>query len=139
MNIFELSKMSDQERADFFGINSTEVKDLTYMKPLTEEELNIRRDDLAQAAMQKSVLEDELAQVKKDYKDKIDPLTKSFSENLKAIKLKATEVTGPTHKIPDYENHAMHFVAPDGTVVNSRPMLPEERQYTIMRELKQAQ
>lgn len=56
MNIFELPKMSESERTDFLDAHSTEVKDLTYMKPLTNEELNIKRDDLAQAAMQKSVL-----------------------------------------------------------------------------------
>lgn len=139
MNIFELPKMSESERTDFLDAHSTEVKDLTYMKPLTTEELNIKRDDLAQAAMQKSVLLDELAQVKKDYKDRIEPLSKQFSENLKAIKIKAIEVTGKAHKIPDYDNQAVHYVALDGTVVNSRPMLPEERQFTIHAQLKQAQ
>ena len=139
MNIFEIKSMGESERADFLDAYSTEVKDLTYMKPLSTEELNIKREDLAQAAMQKSVLLDELAELKKQYKDRIDPLSHQFSENLKAIKTKAIEVTGTTYKIPDYDNQAIHYVAIDGTVVNSRPMLPEERQFTISSQLKQAQ
>lgn len=138
MNILEVTKMSAQDRRDFLDTYSTEVKDQTYMRALSLEELNIKKDELAQAAMQKSVLLDELSEVKKSYKDRIEPLTKQFSVNLRTIKQKAVEVTGPAHKIPDYDNQCIHFVAQDGTIISTRPMLPEERQFTIQQQIAKA-
>lgn len=139
MNIYELKKLSEEDRKDFFNSYSVETKDQTYMRPLVKEELDIKYDELAQAAMKKSILEDELKEIKLEHKAMIDPVIKEFQERLREIKLRAVEVTGPAHKIPDYDNQMMHFIAIDGTVINSRPMLPEERQFTIHPQLKQAQ
>ncbi len=139
MNIYELKKLSEQDRKDFFDSYSTETKDQTYMRPLVKEELDIKYDELAQAAMKKSILEDELKEIKMEHKAMIDPVIKQFSERLREIKQRAVEVTGPAHKIPDYDNQMIHFIAIDGTVINSRPMLTEERQFTIHPQLKQAQ
>jgi len=139
MNIYELKKLSEQDRKDFFEMYSTEAKDQTYMRPLLKDELDIKHDELAQAAMKKAMLEEELKEIKKEHKAQIDPVIKEFSERLREIKLRAVEVTGPAHKIPDYDNQMIHYIAIDGTVINSRPMLPEERQFTIHPQLKQAQ
>lgn len=139
MNIYELKKLSEQDRKDFFDSYSTETKDQTYMRPLLKDELDIKHDELAQAAMKKAMLEEELKEIKREHKAMIDPVIKEFSERLREIKLRAVEVTGPAHKIPDYDNQMIHYIAIDGTVINSRPMLPEERQFTIHQQLKQAQ
>lgn len=139
MNIYELKKLSEQDRKDFFDSYSTEAKDQTYMRPLLKDELDIKHDELAQAAMKKAMLEEELKEIKREHKAMIDPVIKEFSERLREIKLRAVEVTGPAHKIPDYDNQMIHYIAIDGTVINSRPMLPEERQFTIQHQLKQAQ
>lgn len=139
MNIYELKKLSEQDRKEFFDSYSIETKEQTYMRPLQKEELDIKHDELAQAAMKKSILEEELKEIKKEHKAQIDPVIKEFSDRLREIKQRAVEVTGPAHKIPDYDNQMMHFIATDGTVINSRPMLPEERQFTIHPQFKQAQ
>jgi len=139
MNIYELKKMNEQERKDFFESYSIETKEQTYMRPLQKDELDIKHDELAQAAMKKSILEEELKEIKKEHKAMIDPVIKEFSDRLREIKQRAVEVTGPAHKVPDYDNQMIHFIAIDGTVINSRPMLPEERQFTIHPQFKQAQ
>jgi transposase len=139
MNIYELKSMSESDRNEFFETYSTEKKEQTYMKPLKKEELDIKHDELAQTAMKKAMLEEELREIKKEHKAQIDPVVKQFSNLLMEIKQRAVEITGPAHKIPDYDNQMMHFVAVDGTVINSRPMLPEERQFTIHSQFKQAQ
>lgn len=138
MNIFELKNQPAGEIKDFLDAYSTEVKDQTYMKPLSQDELHIKREELAQIAMQQSVLLDELASVKKDYKLKLDPLSHQFSQTLTEIKTKSVEVNGKTYKVPDYDNQMIHFVSEEGMVISSRAMLPEERQYTIQRQLNQA-
>ncbi len=139
MNIYDLKKMSEADRKDFFDSYSIETKEQTYMRPLQKEELDIKHDELAQAAMKKSILEEELKEIKREHKAQIDPVIKEFSDRLREIKQRAVEVTGPAHKVPDYDNQMMHFIAIDGTVINSRPMLPEERQFTIHPQFKQAQ
>ncbi len=115
--------MSEAERKDFIESYSVESKEMVYMKSLSKEELDIKRDELAQSATQKSILEDELREIKKEHKAQIDPLNKLFSERLKEIKTQSIEMSGMAHKVPDYDNQAIHFIAADGTVRNSLAML----------------
>ncbi len=56
MNIYDLKKMSEAERKDFIESYSVESKEMVYMKSLSKEELDIKRDELAQSATQKSIL-----------------------------------------------------------------------------------
>lgn len=138
MNILEVSKLSPAERRDFFDSYSTETKEQVYMKPLSREELEIKREELAQAAMQKALLDEQLTEYKKTHKASLEPHVKAFTERLKEIKNKSVQVTGMAYKIPDYDNQAIHILGEDGTVINTRPMLPEERQFTIQSQLKDA-
>lgn len=108
------------------------------MQPLTQDELSIKKDDLANAAILKAVIEDELAEIKKQYKDKIEPLRQKVSEAIEAIKNKSVEIKGKVYKLADYENQMIHFVDPLGNVLNSRRMLPEERQFRIDTNVQKA-
>jgi hypothetical protein len=138
MNIYELKNMSPEDRKDFFESYSVEQKEQTYMRPLKKDELDIKHEELSQAAMKRAILEEELAEYKKDHKAMIDPVIKEFKNRLTEIKQRAVEVNGLAHKIPDYDNQMIHYIAIDGTVINSRPMLPEERQYTISHQITKA-
>jgi hypothetical protein len=131
MDIFKLKDLSEEDRQSVLQGESLTVEEHAYMKPLTQDELSIKKDELANAAILKAVIEDELAQIKAQYKDKIEPLREIVNKSIEAIKNKAIEVKGNVYKLADYDNQMIHMVDPLGNVLSSRRMLPEERQFRI--------
>lgn len=131
MDVYRLKDLSEEERQSVLQGEALTVEEQAYMKPLTPEELAIKKDDLATAAILKAVIEDELAEIKSQYKEKLEPLREKVSEAIEAIKNKAVEVKGHVYKLPDYENQMIHIVDSLGQVLSSRRMLPEERQFRI--------
>lgn len=131
MDIYRLKDLSEEERQGVLQGEALTIEEHGYMKPLTNEEISLKKDDLANAAILKAIIEDELAEIKASYKDKIEPLRETISEAIDAIKNKAVEVHGKVYKLADFDNQMIHVVDPFGNVLSSRRMLPEERQFRI--------
>lgn len=131
MDIYKLKELSQEDRQIVFQSEAISVEELGYTKPLSEEELTLKREELANAAILKAMIQDEFAEVKAQYKERISPLSEVVKESIQAIKNKSVEVMGKVYKFADYENQMIHVVDPLGNVLNSRRMLPEERQFRI--------
>lgn len=131
MDIYKLKELSLEERDTILEGEALKVEEQAYMRPLSKEELDIKKDDLASAAILKAVIEEELQQIKEDYKLKLTPLRDKITEALSALKNKAEQVKGKVYQLADYENQMIHYVDPMGHVLSSRRMLPEERQFRI--------
>jgi predicted GNAT superfamily acetyltransferase len=138
MDVYKLKTLSVEDRLSVLRGESLKVEVQSYMQPLSPEELAIKKDEFTNAAILKAATENDLAEVKKEFKDKLDPLRSKISECLTAIKNKAIEVTGDVYMMDDHENQMIHFVDPNGNVLSSRRMLPEEKQTRIMTPLKEA-
>lgn len=138
MEIYKLKDLSDEERQTVLQGEAISVEEQAYMKPLTPDELSIKKDDLASAAILKAVIEEELAEIKAQYKEKLEPLREKVTEAIQAIKNKAVEVKGNVYKMADYDNQMIHVVDSMGQVLSSRRMLPEERQFRIPATLNKA-
>ena len=128
MDIYKLKTLSQSDRMLVLSGEATEVEKGTYMRPLTDEELREYKDSLAKTSIDQAVLLDELADIKNNYKLKLDPLKLKISECIDAIKNQSIQVSGDQYKIPDYDNQMIHIVDQDGNVIQSRQMYPKERQ-----------
>lgn len=138
MDVYRLKTLSQEERDSVLQGESLSVEEQAYMQPLTPEELAIKKDELAVAAINKAYMEEELAEIKKQYKEKIDPMRLQIVDCISAIKNKAIEVKGKVYKLDDHDNKMIHSVDPLGNVLSSRRMLPEEMQTRIMVPLKES-
>lgn len=132
MDVYKIKSLSVEERETVLQGEALSVEVQSYMQPLSPDELAVKKDEFTNAAILKAATENELTDIKKEFKDKLDPLRSKISECLTAIKNKAVEVKGNIYKLPDYENQMIHFIDPLGNVLSSRRMLPEEKQYRIM-------
>jgi hypothetical protein len=139
MNVTDLINLSPTERAEFLETYSIETRSEVYSKLLSQAELEIKRAELAQAAIKKAMLEDQLSEMKKAFKEKIGPVLDEFKDLLLQIKTKSVTTEGLTYKLPDYDQKIIYVVSKEGAIINSRPMLPEERQFTIYQDLKSNQ
>jgi hypothetical protein len=131
MDVYHIKNLTPEERQTLLIGESVRSEEQAYMKALTEEELQIRRERIVQVSLLKAVVEDEFQQVKDEFKMKLDPLKDEFSQLLDELRVKMVEVTGKVYTLPDHENRMMHFVDESGNVLSSRRMLPEETQYRM--------
>jgi len=137
MNQFDdLARKSPEERRDFFDSYATKTQIQSYLRPLTEGQLQQAKDDFAQLAIDKARIDDDFSKVKEEFKNQLKPINSKITHKLQTIKIKAEEVNGPVHSIPDYDSHKIYTISDDGILLGSRMMLPEERQMSIHRQLK---
>lgn len=132
MDVYRLKDLSVADRQSVLQGEALGVEDMAYSRPLNDEELAIQKDALSQATIKKAVAEDELKVIKGEFKERIEPLQKTIKEAITAIRTKTLPMTGKVYKLPDFENQMIHIVDDLGNVIQSRRMLPEERQLRLM-------
>lgn len=131
MDVHKLKDLSIEDRQSVLQGEALAIEEQVYMRPLTEEEIGQKKDELVQASLLKAVIEEELKNIKEEFKAKIEPLKDQITDSLTAIKNKAIESKGQVYRLPDYDNQMIHTVDNLGIVLSSRRMLPEERQFRI--------
>lgn len=138
MDIAKLKIMSAEERQIFFETEVASVTEEKYMKPLTDDELRMEKEALAAACIAKGVLEQELKDIKDEYKEQIEPHATVMKECIQSIRFRAKQKEGKLYKYVEHESKVVYFLDPEGNVINSRMMLPEERQYILKPEMREA-
>lgn len=131
MDIHRLKDLSSEERQSVFLGEADGFEEQVYLRPLTPEELAIKREEHSNASILVDEMTDEFAKIKSQHKEKIAPINAKRKAALMAIRQKAVQITGKVWKLPDHENMLMHFISDDGQHLSSRPMLPQERQFRI--------
>lgn len=131
MELEKLKTMSAEDRKAVLESEAIAMEEGKYTKPLTHEEIAFYKDELATNSINQAIILDEFAEIKAEYKDKLEPIKKNISESLHAIKFSAIECDGKLYKMADFDTRMIHKVDELGNVVHSRPMLPEERQFRI--------
>lgn len=128
---FKLRDLSPTDRIAILEAESAGKEEIQYQKPLNLVELDVMRHNLVETMIRKGFLDDELAKIKKEFKDKIEPLSDMIAETIEALKIKSAEKKGIVYKMIDYEERHVYFLDTEGNILSSRMMLPEERQMHI--------
>lgn len=131
MDIYHLKDLSPAERLSILEGDNAGIEEGNYVKPLDNEETSILQNEMVAVMIKRSMLETEFDQVKKDYKDRIEPLKELIAESLDNLKTRTKQVAGKLYKMIDYDNKAVHFIDVEGNVVNSRMLKPEERNFSL--------
>lgn len=131
MDIDKLKELSAEDRKSVLESEAIAVEEGKYEKPLTPDELAYYKDEVADNSIAKQTIDDELKEVKKEFKDRLEPIQARIRESLRNIKFKSQEQEGRIYKMADFENQLIHKVDILGNVIHSRRMLPEERQFKI--------
>lgn len=94
----------------------------------TAEELNDIRNSIADNLMKVNDLEEELQEIKDDFKGKINPLKKENKHLLKDNKNKFRDQEIEVYLVPDYDSKIMEFFNEEGIKVGDRKMMMSEMQ-----------
>lgn len=131
MNIEHLKNLTNEDRKSVLESEAIAVEEGKYEKPLTPDELLFYKDELAVHSINQAVIMDEFAEIKKDFKDRLEPIKEKISESIQAIKYKSIQKEGRLYKLADFDDQMIHKVDELGNIIHSRKMLPEERQFRI--------
>jgi hypothetical protein len=132
MDVDYLKKLSAHDRKVILSADAVEVIENTkFTKPLTPEEVAFYKSELSD----NSILQSEILEEKKNviiaFKGKLKPIQEKISQSLKAVKYKAIDCEGTLYKMADFDDQKIYTIDTDGNLINSRPMLPQERQFRI--------
>jgi hypothetical protein len=118
--------------------NADRIEETTYYKPLTQEELDLRREQLTDNAIKLSEYEDEKKDIMAGFKTKMDPLVKVNKLLMTEVKTRQCEVEGNLYHMANHEDSMMETYDANGEMISSRRLRPEEKQKNIFSTLKKA-
>lgn len=113
------------ERLQVLIDNCDERRHEKYMKDLSRDELEIRLQRVAENCIKFNDLEEELKEIKSEFKEKMEPLKKDNKEKLTEIKNKKAEFTD--HLFDFLEDGWMNTYDKDGDLVGTRRLNADEK------------
>lgn len=112
--------------------NADGIDEGPYTRRLTEEEIVLTKDRLAERTLDLFDLEEHKKEVVADFKEKIDPVKAEIGLHLRAIRTGVEERRGTLYKFVNHEAGMVDFYDDRGELISSRRVRPEERQATIL-------
>jgi hypothetical protein len=126
-----MSELQQEERKLLLQQNADSIEETNYLKPLTPEEMDIRREELTENAIKLSEYEDEKKEAMKEFKEKMDPLVTANKLLLSELKTKQAKVAGTLFHMANHDDGMMETYDEQGELIGTRRLRPEEKQTKI--------
>ena len=118
-------------REAFLKDNCDKVEEKGYMKPYAPEELQQRKEELANASIEIAEIEQEAKEAAAHYKGRLKPLKEARANIVSNIKAKAEYVKELCYKFVDQEARETGYYNREGDLIESRPATADEMQPTL--------
>ena len=118
-------------RESFLKDNCDKVEEKGYMKPYTPEELQQRKEELANASIEIAEIEQEAKEAAAHYKGMLKPLKETRARMVGDIKSKSEYVKELCYKFVDQEARETGYYNKEGDLIESRPATADELQPTL--------
>lgn len=118
-------------REAFLKDNCDKVEEKGYMKHYTPEELQQRKEELANASIEIAEIEQEAKEAAAHYKGKLKPLKETRARMVGDIKSKSEYVKELCYKFVDQEARETGYYNKEGDLIESRPATADELQTTL--------
>jgi hypothetical protein len=124
-------KQSKESRLKSFQENCDAVEEISYRKKFTATEMAEHKDLLAASMIELGNIEAELANIKEDFKDKMDPIKSTIKRVVMWLESGDREVVEPCFKFIDRKDIVTGYYNESGELVRERPATTNELQLTI--------
>lgn len=128
MDIERLKQLSAADRKAVLDAEAFKTEEGRYEKPMSADELAYAKDKVSELCITENQIQDELKDIKKTFKSRLEPISIEKRTHLRNIKHRSQEKEGQLYLLQDFDTEMIHKVDQDGNVIHSRKMLPEERQ-----------
>ncbi len=119
------------QRARFLKDNCDSVESIGYMKPFKPEEIEKKKNRLADLSIELADIEAEKAVAVSSFKIRMAPLKEERAEIVGDIKVKARYVTETCYKFVDRDSREVYYYNNEGQLVQERPAMVDELQLNI--------
>lgn len=126
-----MPEIEPQQRLLLLQQNADHIEETTYYKPLTADELDLRREELTDNAIKLSEHEDEKKEIMGEFKVKMDPLIKRNKKLLSECKTRQAEIVGALYYMANHDDGMMETYDAAGELIASRRLRPDEKQKNI--------
>jgi len=123
-------------KKDLLKDNCDAVEDLGYTRMFTPEELNERKEQLADASITISEIEAEKKLATDDFKLRLKPLESRKAELIEQLKSKSEYVHEKCFKFIYHDERMVGYYNSEGELVYTRPAQGQEMQKTIFGHLR---
>jgi hypothetical protein len=117
-----------EDRKAQMAADAVKFDNIPFLKELTQEEIDVKNQQVSSNCIKVYKLREELKEIKSDFKDRIDPLEEETKKLCRQVETGLEEVTGTLFYFPDFETNMMNIYDELGLLVQSRRLLPEEKQ-----------
>lgn len=125
-----------EQREEILRNSCDQILERSYTRKFDQDEINERRTELANVIIQIADLEQELAEVRADYKGKIKPLQERVSKLRDELKVGGNWIKGDCFKFVDEDEGKVGIYSPEGYLLEQRPMTQDERQRNVFRAIR---
>lgn len=125
-----------QQRKQYLADNADSVVKKTYMQRYTPEELQARKEELANVSISINDIEAEKKEAMKEFNERLDPLTEQRTILIGDIRRKAKEVTGDCYCFVSEEERMTYVISENGDCIEARPCTADELQKTVFQPIR---
>ncbi len=118
-------------RVQIMQQNAAKIEQTTYMKSLTQDDMDIKRETLTDNAIALNDLAEEKRVISEGFKSKMKPLAEENKILLRHLKTRQEEVDGVLFHMADYDNGIMETYNDQGEFISSRRLKPDEKQGNV--------
>lgn len=126
----------EKQREEFLKDNCEKVEIVGYMKPFTLDEMQIRKEKLANLSINLQDIENEKKAAAISWKIKITPLLEERKKMISDIKQKSEFVSENCYKFVDRDNRLTGFYNSEGDLVMQRQATADELQLTLFVDIQ---
>lgn len=131
-----LAETPIEQRAQILRDSCDQIEERHYTKKFEQPEINERREELAEVSIQINTISQELKEINADYKGRLKPKEERRGRILEELKAGGEYVKSECYKFVDPETGEVGWYSPEGYLLESRAMKPEERQRTAFQSLR---
>ena len=125
-----------QQRKQYLADNADSVVEKTYMRRFTPEELQSRKEELANVSISINDIENEKKAALYEFKERLKPLAEKRGLLIEDIRKKAETVTGNCYCFVVEEERMTYVINEDGDCIEAHPGTAEELQKTVFQPMR---
>lgn len=127
-----LQDVGTLERKQMLRDNAQKTEVFTYPKALDAKEVTHLKDEYTKNAIEMAKHEERKKTFMEQWKADVKPLRIEMGQQMTRIRSRVEEITEDVYLMADHEEGAMGYYNAQGHLVYHRPLMPEERQFSII-------
>ena len=136
MEKFMFQDRSPKDREQLLRDNATKVESRTYLRALDPAEVIELQNTYTQKAIELAAADDDLKMHRENYKAIAKPLKVLMGQIIQGVRTGSEEITEDVFLLADMDDQMMCYYNRLGELVYSRPLMQNEKQYSITDNFK---